>query len=106
MAEAHVHGPGCGHDHDHDTPGHVHGPDCGHDHAHPAAPARLGEYYLEQLLTIFACAAFGAVGVLMYFNTDAKGNPMLKWILAEVFWPWVLAAGIVLLVLAFVRGVV
>jgi uncharacterized repeat protein (TIGR03943 family) len=107
MAEAHVHGPDCHHDHDHDheAPGHVHGPGCGHDHTH-APSAGLGEYYLEQLLTIFACGAFGAVAVLMYFNTDSKGNTMLKYILAEQFWPWVLGAGIVLLVLAFVRGIV
>ena len=30
----------------------------------------------------------------------------MKYILAEQFWPWVLGAGIVLLVLAFVRGIV
>src|SRR5262245_65124164 len=108
MADNHVHGPGCGHEHNHEPHGHVHGPDCGHDHAHDHAPAasRLGEYYLEQLLTIFACGAFGVVAVLMYYSSDAKGNSMLKWILAEQFWTPVLIAGYVLLALAFVRGVV
>jgi hypothetical protein len=108
MAEPHVHGPNCDHDHNHDHGGHVHGPDCGHDHdhAHAHPPARLGEYYLEQLLTIFACGAFGVVAVLMYYNTDSKGNPMLKYILANTFWPWVLSAGFVLLALALVRGIV
>jgi hypothetical protein len=104
MAEPHVHGPHC--DHEHAEPGHVHGPDRGHDHGHAHTGGKLGEYYLEQLLTIFACGAFGVIAVLMYFNTDSKGNSMLKWILAPTFWPWVLAAGFVLLGLAFLRGVI
>src|SRR4029078_11380227 len=108
MADKHVHGPGCGHDHDHEPHGHVHRPDCGHDHAHEHAPAaaRLCEYYLEQLLTFFACGSFGVVAVLMYYNTDAKGNTMLKWILVPQFWIPVLIAGLVLIGLAFVRGAI
>ncbi len=106
MAEAHVHGPNCGHDHDHKAPGHVHGPDCGHDHAPAAKAAGMGEYYLEQLLTIFACGAFGVVALLMYYNKDANGKSMLNWILAPEFWPWVLGAGFVLLGLSVIRGIV
>lgn len=111
MAEEHVHGPECGHDHgghvhgpgcghDQAHAGHVHGPGCGHDHAPAAKAAGLGEYYLEQLLMIFACGAFGVVAILMY------QYDMLRHILVPQFWVPVLVAGIVLIGLAFIRGVV
>ena len=52
----------------HDHHDHVHGPDCdhGHDHAHDAGHthAATGEYYLEQLLTLLVCGAFGVVAIL------------------------------------------
>ena len=87
--------------HDHD---HVHGPDCdhGHDHApgevHTHAPT--GEYYLEQLLTLFVSGAFGLVALLM---VRAR---MLDVILAPEFHNWVFAGGVVLLLFTAVRGVV
>ena len=71
---------GAGHDH--------------HDHAHGAA-----DYYLEQLLTVFICGAFGITGILMY-EFD-----MLKYLLAEKFRLPVLIAGIGLLAVTALRGV-
>jgi hypothetical protein len=75
-------------DHGHD---HHHGHD--HDHAHG-----IGDYYLEQLLTIFISGAFGVVAILMYrFG-------MLNVILAPEFHVWVLAGGIALLVFTVIRA--
>lgn len=77
------------HDHEHH---HGHGHDH-HDHAHGA-----GDYYLEQLLTILVCGAFGVVAVLMYqFG-------MLTNLLVPQFHTWVLVGGIVLLVFVAIRG--
>ncbi len=75
--------PHVGHDHD-------------HDHAHENSRA---EYYLEQLLTVGICGAFGIVGVLMY-QFD-----MLKHILAPGFRMPVLIGGIGLLAVVALRGV-
>jgi hypothetical protein len=77
------------HDHAHD---HHHGHD--HQHAH-----EVGDYYLEQLLTIFVCGAFGVVAILMYMNQ------MLDIVLVDAFHPWVLAGGIALLVFVLIRGI-
>ncbi len=77
------------HDHAHVPDGH------GHTHAHSHAD---GEYYLEQLLTILVCGALGTVAVVMY------ANKMLALLLAPEFHVWVLAGGIVLLVLTAIRG--
>ena len=70
------------------------GHDHHHEHAHGAA-----DYYLEQLLTIFICGAFGIVAILM-FHFD-----MLKHILAPQFYTPVLIGGIGLLIVTAVRGV-
>ncbi len=88
-----------GHDHAHD---HHHGDDHGHEHSHGHEHTHdhgAGDYYLEQLLTIFVCGAFGVVAVLMYTNK------MLDIVLANSFHPWVLAGGIALLVFTAIRGI-
>jgi hypothetical protein len=87
-----------GHDHAHD---HHHGHDHHHhDHAHDHGHAHgAGDYYLEQLLTIFVCGAFGVVAILMYMNQ------MLDIVLVDAFHPWVLAGGIALLVFVLIRGI-
>ena len=85
---------------------HVHGPDCGHDHAahdhaaHDHAGHTMGEYYLEQLLTIGISGAFAAVALLSY----ASGK--LSIILAPELIPWVPAGGVALFALATIRAVV
>jgi hypothetical protein len=71
------------HGHAHD---HSHGQDHGHDHHHGGS-----DYYLQQLLTVFICGAFGVAGVLMY--TLGK----LQFILAPAFHIWVLVGSGLLL---------
>jgi uncharacterized repeat protein (TIGR03943 family) len=76
---------------------HVHEPHAhGHGHAHDHG---AGDYYLEQLLTLFMCGAFGLVAVLM------SRSGMLKIILAPEFHSWVLAGGVVLLAFTVIRAV-
>jgi hypothetical protein len=77
-------------DHGHD---HHHGHDHDHGHAHG-----IGDYYLEQLLTIFISGAFGVVAILM------NRFGMLKVILAPEFHVWVLVGGIALLVFTVIRA--
>lgn len=84
----HHHSHGHGHTHDH---GHAHS----HDHDHNSS-----DYYVQQLLTVFLCGAFGIVGILMY-QTDR-----LKYILAEDFRFPVFLGGVALLLLTVFRGVV
>ncbi len=72
---------GAGHDHDHDHGG-------------------LGDYYLEQLLTVFICGAFGIVAVLMY-QFD-----MLKFLVAPKFFDSILVGGVALLAVVALRGVI
>lgn len=96
----HSHGHAHAHDHDHD-----------HDHGHHHHGG--SDYYLQQLLTIFICGAFGVVGLLMYFVpagpgvTDNAGNPLTKLgvLLVPGFHPWVLGGSLVLLAVTVVRGV-
>ena len=83
----HEHTHGHGHDHPH-----THAHDHGHGHG-------MGEYYLEQLLTIFVCGAFGVIGVLLWY----LGR--LDHMLAPEFHTWVLLGGIALLVFVVLRGV-
>lgn len=64
-----------------------------HDHAHGT-----GEYFLEQLFTIFVCGAFGIVAILMF----QFGR--LNLLLAPEFHVPVLVGGIVLLVATAIRG--
>jgi hypothetical protein len=80
-------------DHVHEHHDHHHG----HDHAHHGHSP--GEYYLEQLLTIFVCGGFGVVAVLMYYKNRLDN------LLAPEFHLWALLGGVVLLLLAAVRGV-
>lgn len=76
------------HSHGHD---HGHSHDHGHDHSHGGS-----DYYLQQLLTVFICGAFGVSGVLMY--TLGK----LDFILAPAFHIWVLVgSGLLLAAVAF-----
>ena len=77
---------------------HSHGHDHAHGHDHHHAGG-MGEYYLQQLLTVFICGAFGVAGVLMY--TLGK----LPFILAEPFHLWVLVGSGILLFMTAVRGV-
>jgi hypothetical protein len=78
--------------------GHAHTHDHHHDHSHDHAHGG-GEYYLQQLLTVFICGAFGVAGVLMY--TLDK----LQYILAPAFHMWVLIGSGLLLFMTAVRGV-
>jgi len=89
-------------DHAHEH-GHTHGPheEHGHEHPKPAADMHghtVGEYYLEQLLGIGVCGAFGAVAVLMFQQNR------LQDLLAPEFHYWVLAGGLTLLALCVIRG--
>jgi hypothetical protein len=88
------HGHEHGHDHHHGHEHAHHHHDHGHTHAHGA-----GDYYLEQLLTIFVCGAYGVVAILMYRFR------MLDIVLVDVFHPWVLGGGIVLLLFSVIRGI-
>ena len=79
---------------DHGDHGHDHHHGHGHEHAHGDA-----DYFLEQLLTILVCGAFGVVAILMYqFN-------MLNHILVPQFHLWVMIGGVVLLVFTAIRGI-
>ncbi len=90
MAHEHGHAPDHTHDHGH-THDHAHGHDHSHDHG-------ASEYFLEHLLMIFICGAFGIVAVLMYsFNR-------LNQMLVESFHVPVLVGGIALLFFTAVRG--
>ena len=71
---------------------------AGHHHAHDHGP-NLSDYYIEQLLTIFICGAFGTVAILMYYLD------MLKFLLAPAFYNFVLVGGVGLLVVTLLRGI-
>lgn len=100
--EHHTHSHGHAHSHDH-----AHGHDHGHHH-HGGS-----DYYLQQLLTIFICGAFGVVGLLMYFVsagpgvTDNAGNQLTKLgvLLVPGFHIWVLIGSLLLLAVTVIRGV-
>ena len=70
-------------------------PEAAHEHGQAES-----EYYIEQLLTILLCGATGIVAILMYYYGR------LTVMLAPEFHPWVLGGGIVLLLMAFIRGAV
>ncbi len=89
--------------HDH---AHEHDHDHGHDHHHDG-----GDYYLQQLLTVFICGAFGVAGILMCILSagtlkDDAGNPITKIavLLAPEFRGWVLAGAVLLLIVTAIRG--
>lgn len=102
----HASEPHAPHSHGH---AHSHGHDHSHDHHHHGG----SDYYLQQLLTIFICGAFGVVGLLMYFVsagqgvTDNAGNPLTKLgvLLVPGFHIWVLIGSLILLAVTVVRGV-
>ena len=90
----------------------------GHNHGHAAAESGhaggdttaaghgAGEYYLEQLLTVLVCAAIGTIAVVMYVSqvdSPTGLKPKLGLLLTPGFHPWVLAGGVVLLVLTAIR---
>jgi hypothetical protein len=66
-----------------------------HDHHHHDST----NYYIEQLFTIAACGALGAVAVLLWYNGR------LNLILHPKFHSWVLGGGISLLILSGIRAI-
>ncbi|HZT82143.1 MAG TPA: hypothetical protein VFA26_18090 [Gemmataceae bacterium] len=68
-----------------------------HSHSHDDSA-----YYTEQLCTIGICGLFGGILVMLYVRNGPDG--MLTFMLAEKFHPWVLWAGIGLLVLTAIRA--
>ncbi len=102
--EHHTHSHGHAHTH-----GHTHAHDHGHDHHHGSS----SDYYLQQLLTIFICGAFGVAGILMYTLaagqgvTDDTGKPLTKLgvLLVPGFHPWVLGGSLLLLAVTVIRGI-
>lgn len=94
----HEHDHHHGHDHHHHDHGAVKGHAHAHDHAHHDHGHGMGDFFLEQLLTLFVCGSFGVVAILMY------QLGMLKGLLSPTFHYWVLAGGIALLVLTAIRG--
>ncbi len=96
-------------DHAPETPAVGHGHDHGHAHDHGG-----GEYYLQQLLTIFICGAFGVSGLLMYFLKhevlNDEGQTILQrkigfLIVDPTLQLWMLIGSIVLLVVTVIRGI-
>jgi len=67
-----------------------------HTHGHEDTE----NYFLDQIFTIALCGALGAIAVLLYVR-----RVMLMLILNERFHPYVLAGGIVLLMLVAIRAV-
>jgi uncharacterized membrane protein YcgQ (UPF0703/DUF1980 family) len=71
--------------------------DHSHDHAH-----ETDTYYLDQLCMIALTGAFAGICLTMYFlNTD-----MLRILLKEDFYPFILGAGITLLLVTLVRAAI
>lgn len=69
-----------------------------HSHAHSETEGE-GTYFQDQLFTVLLSAGLGVVAVLMY-----RSN-MLERILVPAFWKPVLAGGVAVIVLAFIRAV-
>jgi hypothetical protein len=67
-----------------------------HSHAHGEAD---GTYFLDQLFTILTCGALGVVAILMY------QTGMLGRILVPMFFPWVVAGGVAVILMACVRAI-
>src|SRR5262245_35388065 len=67
-----------------------------HAHAHDEVDSN---YFLDQICTVAACGAIGAVAVLM-FTSGRISN-----ILVPAFWKPVMIAGTVLLVLGLIRAI-
>ncbi len=98
-------------DHAPDQHAHSHGHAHTHDHGHDHHGG--GDFYLQQLLTIGICGAFGVVGLLMCFVsagqgvTDNDGNQLTKLgvLLSPGFHVWVLMGSLVLLAITVIRGI-
>lgn len=84
-----------GHHHDHD-----HGHGHSHDHHHET------DEYVEQLLSIGICGAFGIVAVILGYHAINGGKGMLALLLVPQFFPWVLGGGVILLAIACIRSVI
>jgi hypothetical protein len=69
-----------------------------HSHAHSEAEGE-GTYFQDQIFTVLLSAGLGVVAVLMY-----RSN-MLERILVPSFWKPVLAGGVAVIALAFIRAV-
>src|SRR5215212_8741031 len=67
-----------------------------HDHDHEADES----YFLDQIFSIALCGAIGGIAVLLFVK-----KTMLTIILDQKFHPYVLAGGIVLLILVAIRAV-
>lgn len=70
----------------------------GHAHAHAHAEGE-GTYFLDQLFTILACGALGLVAILMW------QTGVLSRILVPMFFPWVVAGGSAILLMACIRAI-
>lgn len=70
----------------------------GHAHAHAHAEGE-GTYFLDQLFTILACGALGLVAILMW------QTGVLSRILVPMFFKWVVAGGVVILLMACIRAI-
>lgn len=92
------------HGHEHHGGGHSHDHGHGHSHGHGT-----GEYYLNQLLTVFICGAFGVVAILLYqtlaVGKDGQPTGMITKLLAPQFRFPVLLGGLGLLFVVAFRGV-
>lgn len=91
---AHEHG----HGHDHGNHGHGHEHDHGHEHGHHHPEG--DPYFLDQLCMVTLAGGFGAICLALYFVQTS----MLDRLLGPQFHPFILASGIVLVLLAFIRG--
>jgi uncharacterized protein len=83
------------HSHSHD---HAHGHE--HDHSHDHSHDEGDSYFIDQLCMVGLSGAFGVICLCLYFWQTA----MLANLLATQFHPFVLASGIGLVVIAFMRG--
>src|SRR6476646_7296851 len=62
-------------------------------------------YFLDQVCTVAACGALGAVSILMYAVRGPDGKPKLEYILAPQFFIPVLLGGLALVALVAIRAV-
>jgi uncharacterized membrane protein YcgQ (UPF0703/DUF1980 family) len=68
-------------------------------HAHDHAHGDRGHFYVEQLLTIGTCAAFGGVTLVLWYSGTLKN------MLADKFHIWVMLGGAALVVMAAINAV-
>src|SRR4051794_18748356 len=92
----HIHSHSHGHDHDHEH-AHDHAHDHDHDHHHHDDE---DPYYVDQLSQIAITAAFGGICLLLY----SVRSDMLDLILSTRFSNYVLAGGLILILIAVIRA--